>query len=107
MVQIKSWKLTNVILVYTISGILLAVIMLQQQTVANSQEGTNNQTAKPSIVIPESPVYGNTTESEPRPETVPEEPSSNGDVIHCAALGCPGNPPNPHGPPTEEPQENK
>ncbi len=26
------------------------------------------------------------------------------DIVHCAALGCPGNPPNPHGPPTEEPQ---
>ena len=40
--------------------------------------------------------------SEPSPAT--EKPSLNGgDIVHCAALGCPGNPPNPHGPPTEEP----
>jgi hypothetical protein len=25
-------------------------------------------------------------------------------ISYCAALGCPGNPPNPHGPPTEEPE---
>jgi hypothetical protein len=33
----------------------------------------------------------------------PEEPP-NDDVVNCAALGCPNNPPNPHGPPTEEPE---
>jgi hypothetical protein len=35
------------------------------------------------------------------PEDSEEAPDDN--VAHCAALGCPGNPPNPHGPPTEEP----
>jgi hypothetical protein len=34
---------------------------------------------------------------------IPGEQSDD-DVVNCAALGCPGNPPNPHGPPTEEPE---
>ena len=34
---------------------------------------------------------------------MPEEQPDD-DVVNCAALGCPGNPPNPHGPPTEEPE---
>jgi hypothetical protein len=42
------------------------------------------------------------TVAEPAP--IPEEQPNNDDVVHCAALGCPGNPPNPHGPPTEEPE---
>ena len=33
----------------------------------------------------------------------PEEPP-NDIVVNCAALGCPNNPPNLHGPPTEEPE---
>jgi hypothetical protein len=37
------------------------------------------------------------------PASIPGE-QSNDDVVNCAALGCPGNPPNPHGPPTEEPE---
>ena len=27
----------------------------------------------------------------------------NDSIVNCAALGCPGNSPNPHGPPTDEP----
>jgi hypothetical protein len=55
--------------------ILLAAIMFQQQLTAATSE----------------------------PASIPEDQSDD-DVFHCAALGCPGNPPNPHGPPTEEPE---
>ncbi len=89
---------------YTIMTILLAAIMFQQQLiVASPKDGTDNQTVKSQTVIPELPVNGNTTESSSEPASIPEEPP-NDDVFHCAALGCPGNPPNPHGPPTEEPE---
>lgn len=96
--------MTNLIIVYVIIVILLTAIIFQQQlTMASPKEGTDNQTAKSRLVIPEPSVNGNTTEPQPEPARVPEEPP-NDDVVHCAALGCPGNPPNPHGPPTEEPE---
>jgi hypothetical protein len=53
-------------------------------------------------VIPESLLNGNTTTPHLEIEPGPEEPL-NYDVINCAALRCPNNPPNLHGPPTEEP----
>jgi hypothetical protein len=53
---------------------------------------------------PEPHSKDNTTESQPELILESEEPPPPAhDVVHCAALGCPGNPPNPHGPPTEEP----
>jgi hypothetical protein len=89
---------------YTIMIILLAAIMFQQQlVVASPKDGTDNQTDKSQTVIPESPVNDNTTEPSSEPAPILEE-QSNDDVVNCAALGCPGNPPNPHGPPTEEPE---
>jgi hypothetical protein len=89
---------------YTIMIILLAAIMFQQQlVVASPKDGTDNQTDKSQTVIPESPVNGNTTEPSSEPAPILEE-RSNDDVVNCAALGCPGNPPNPHGPLTEEPE---
>ncbi|MGH9988230.1 MAG: hypothetical protein ACRD8W_30205 [Nitrososphaeraceae archaeon] len=95
------------VIVYIIMIIFLAAIMFQQQlTVASPKDATDNQSAKSQTVIPESPVNGNTTEASSEPASIPEEPS-NDDVFHCAALGCPGNPPNPHGPPTEEPEGDK
>jgi hypothetical protein len=85
--------------------ILLTTIMFQQQlTLASPKDGTDNQTDKSQTVIPESRVNGNTTESSSELPPIPEE-QPNDDVVNCAALGCPGNPPNPHGPPTEEPEE--
>lgn len=78
---------------YTIIIILFAAIMFQQQlTVASPKYST------------ELPVNGNTTEPTSEPASIPEEQPNNDDVVHCAALGCPDNPPNPHGPPTEEPE---
>jgi hypothetical protein len=71
--------------------------------VASPKEGTDNQTAKFQTVIPESPVYGNTTIHHSEIASVPEE-SPNDDVVNCAALGCPNNPPNLRGPPTVEPE---
>ena len=47
------------------------------------------------------PVNDDITEPTSEPTSTPGE-QSNDDVVKCAALGCPGNPPNPHGPPTEE-----
>ena len=49
----------------------------------------------------ESPANSNTSELSSEATTIPEEQPDD-DVVNCAALGCPGNPPNPHGPPTEE-----
>jgi len=87
---------------YTIMIILLAAIMFQQQLiVASPKDGTDNQTVKSQVVIPELPVNDNTTEPSSEPAPIPGEQSDD-DVVNCAALGCPGSPPNPHGPPTEE-----
>jgi hypothetical protein len=92
---------------YIIMIIFLAAIIFQQQlTVASPKDGTDNQSAKSQTVIPESPVNGNTTEPSSEPAPIPGE-QSNDDVVNCAALGCPGNPPNPHGPPIEEPEGDK
>ena len=66
---------------------------------ASPKEGTNNQTAKFQTVIPESPVNGNTTKHHSEIASQPEE-SPNDDAVNVAALGCPNNPPNLHGPPT-------
>jgi hypothetical protein len=71
--------------------------------VASPKNGTDNQTVTSQTVIPESPVNGNTTEPSSEPAPISEE-QPNDDIVHCAALGCPGNPPNPHGPPTEKPE---
>ena len=79
--------------------------MFQQQlTVASPKDGKDNQTVKSQSVIPESAAPNSNTskpssEATPMPEEQPDD-----DVVNCAALGCPGNPPNPHGPPTEEPE---
>lgn len=95
--------MNNMIIVYGIIGILLTATIVQQLTIASPKEGANNQTVKRAIAIPEQHSKGNTTQSQPELAPVPKEPPAD-DVVHCAALGCPGNPPNPHGPPTEEPQ---
>jgi hypothetical protein len=89
---------------YTIMIILIAAITFQHHLiVASPKDGTDNQTVKSQTVIPELPVNGNTTEPSSELALIPGE-QSNDDVVNCAALGCPGNPPNPHGPPTEEPE---
>jgi hypothetical protein len=108
----KERQMTNLVIVYAMIVVLLTAIIFQQQqlllTVASPREGTDNQTGESRIVIPDSSVNGNITEPQPEPEQapVPEEPPAD-DVVHCAALGCPGNPPNPHGPPTEEPERDE
>jgi hypothetical protein len=96
--------MTSQVIGYIIIIILLATIMFQQQLkVASLKDGKDNQTIKSQSVIPES--YANSNTSEPTSETTPiPEEQPNDDVVHCAALGCPGNPPNPHGPPTKEPE---
>jgi len=83
--------------------ILTIVIFQQQLVVATPKEGTDNQTANFQTVIPESPVNGNITKHHSEIATGPQEPP-NDDVVNCATLGCPNNPPNLHGPPTEEPE---
>ena len=70
---------------------------------ASPTEGTDNQTAKFYTGIPEPPVNGNIFVPHSEIAPGPEEPP-NDDVVNCAALGCPNNPPNLHGPPTEEPE---
>ncbi len=83
--------------------ILTLVIFQQHLTVASPKEGADNQTAKSRTIISELP--GNSNATQPQSELAPgTEDPPNDEVIHCAALGCPGNPPNPHGPPTEEPE---
>jgi hypothetical protein len=83
--------------------ILILAIFQQQSAVASSKEGVDNKTAESQKVIPELPVDNNTTQ--PHSELAPgTEDPPNDEVVHCAALGCPGNPPNPHGPPTVEPE---
>ena len=98
--------MTNQVIGHIIIIILFTTIMFQQQlTVASPKDGTDNQTTKFQTVIVESPVNGNTTKPSSELAPIPEEqPNNDDDVVHCAALGCPGNPPNPHGPPTEEPE---
>jgi hypothetical protein len=90
---------------YIMIIILLATIMFQQQlTVASPKDGKDNQTIKSQSVIPESPANSNTSEPSSEATPIPEEQPDD-DVVNCAALGCPGNPPNPHGPSTEEPED--
>jgi hypothetical protein len=98
--------MTSLINNYTIIGILLSPIIFQQLThTSHTEEIIYSGTVNPE---PEAPVNDNVIETEPASLLVPEEPSepsaNDDDIIHCAALGCPGNPPNPHGPPTEEPE---
>jgi hypothetical protein len=95
--------MNNPIIIYGMIVILLTVTSIQHLTIASPKEEANNQTFKGGIANPELHPKGNITHSQPELAPVPEEPPA-GDVVHCAALGCPGNPPNPHGPPTEEPQ---
>ncbi|HZA70789.1 MAG TPA: hypothetical protein VE548_13925 [Nitrososphaeraceae archaeon] len=97
--------MTNQVIGYIIMIILLAIIISQQQELilASTKDGTNNQTIKSQSVNPEPPTdSNNATEPSSEPTPIPEE-EANDDVFNCAALGCPGNPPNPHGPPTKEP----
>jgi hypothetical protein len=86
-------EMTQVVIGYVVVTILLASSIFQHQVIIASPEDSDNlnQTA-----IPELPANSNTTESH-------SEDVQDDDVVNCAALGCPGNPPNPHGPPTEEP----
>jgi hypothetical protein len=96
--------MTSQVIAYIIIIILLATIMFQQQlTVASPKDGKDNQTIISQSVIPESPANSDTSEPSSDITPIPEEQPDDDDVVHCAALGCPGNPPNPHGPPTEEP----
>jgi hypothetical protein len=100
----KQRQMTDKVIGYIVMIILLTTIMFQQQlTLASPIDGTNNQTVISQTVIPELPVNNNTTESSSELPPIPEE-QPNDDVVNCAALGCPGNPPNPHGPPIEEPE---
>jgi hypothetical protein len=91
----RERQMTNLVIVYAIIVVLLTSIIFQQQLLLT-------------VASPESSVNGNIAEPQPEPEQapVPEEPPAD-DVVHCAALGCPGNPPNPHGPPTEEPERDE
>jgi hypothetical protein len=95
--------MTNRVMDYPVTVIILALVIFQQHpTMASSKEGADNQTAESQTVISELPVNSNTTQ--PHSERAPGTADPpNDEVVHCAALGCPGNPPNPHGPPTEEP----
>ena len=88
--------MTQVVVGYVVGAILLALIILQDQLTIASPEDSDNRTTNTQTAIPELPTNSNTTESH-------SEEAADDDVAHCAALGCPGNPPNPHGPPTEEP----
>jgi hypothetical protein len=94
----------NRVIDYSIMVIILILVIFQQQSaVASSKESVDNKTAESRTAIPELPVNSNTTQ--PHSELAPgTEDPPNDEVVHCAALGCPGNPPNPHGPPTEEPE---
>lgn len=86
-------EMTQVVVGYVVVTILLASGIFQHQLIIASPENSDNLNQ---TVVPELPANSNTTESH-------SEDVQDDDVIHCAALGCPGNPPNPHGPPTEEP----
>lgn len=95
--------MTNRVIDYSIMVIILTLVIFQQHlTMASPKEGFDNQTAESRTVIPELPVNNNTTQPHSKLAPATEDPP-NDEVVHCAALGCPGNPPNPHGPPTEEP----
>lgn len=76
----------------------LTVIAFQLEPAeTNAEEHTDNQIAKFQIVTP---VNDNLTKD--HSETAPglEQPPKY-DVVNCAALGCPNNPPNLHGQPTD------
>lgn len=77
--------------------------MFQQHLTASPKDGNDNQTIKTQLVIPESIANSNTSEPSSEATPIPEEQPDD-DIVHCAALGCPGNPPNPHRPPTGEPK---
>jgi hypothetical protein len=89
-------EMTQVVVGYVVVAILLALIIFQDQLTSASPKDSDNWTTQTQTAIPELPANSNTTESHP-------EKTQDDGVVHCAALGCPGNPPNPHGPPTEEP----
>jgi hypothetical protein len=89
-------EMTQVAVGYVVMAILLASSIFQHQLTIASPKDSDNLTINTQTAIPELPVNGNTTESH-------SEEAADDDVVNCAALGCPGNPPNPHGPPTEEP----
>ena len=81
--------------------IILTVIAFQLELAkTNAEEHTANQIAK---FQTGTPVIDNHTKD--HSETAPglEQPPKF-EVVNCAALGCPNNPPNLHGPPTEEPE---
>jgi hypothetical protein len=81
--------------------IILTVIAFQLELAkTNAEEHTANQIAKFQTGIP---VIDNLTKD--HSETAPglEQPPKF-EVVNCAALGRPNNPPNLHGPPTEEPE---
>ena len=90
--------MTQVVVGYVVGAILLALIIFQNQLTIASPKDSDNWTTKTQTAIPELPANSNTTDSHP------EKTQDDDGVVHCAALGCPGNPPNPHGPPTEEPE---
>ena len=89
-------EMNQIVVGYVVVTILLASSIFQHQLTIASPEDSDNRTSNTQTTMPELPANSNTTES--HSEDVPDD-----DVAHCAALGCPGNPPNPHGPPTEEP----
>jgi hypothetical protein len=88
--------MTQVVVGYVAVAILLASSIFQHQLTIASPEDSDNRTTNTQTAISELPANSNATESHSE-----EAPDDN--VAHCAALGCPGNPPDPHGPPTEEP----
>jgi hypothetical protein len=90
-------EMTQVVVGYVVGAILLALLIFQDQLTIASPKDSDNWTTKTQTAIPELPANSNTTDSHP-------EKTQDDGVVHCAALGCPGNPPNPHGPPTEEPE---
>lgn len=96
--------MTNRVIDYSIMAIILTLVIFQQHlTVASPKEGADNQTAESRTIIPELLGNSNATQLQSELASGTEDPP-NDEVLHCAALGCPGNPPNPHGPSTEEPE---
>jgi hypothetical protein len=93
--------MTNLVVYYVIMIIILTVITFQQPLAEPSaKEHKDNQIAKfPTVTA----VNDNTTNHHSEIAPGLEEPPKD-DVVNCAALGCPNNPPNLHGPPTEEPE---
>jgi hypothetical protein len=81
--------------------IIFTVIAFQLKPAeTNAEEHTYNQIAK---FQTDTPVIDNPTKD--HSETAPglEQPPKY-EVVNCTALGCPNNPPNRHGPRTEEPE---